>query len=52
MPAGVLPKLRKMGATMKYFGLHPTGNKYDVWQVDTSGNFDSLALKLTYGKMN
>ena len=36
---------------MKYFGLHPTGNKYDVWQVDTSGNFVSV-LKLSYGKMN
>ena len=29
---------------MKYFGLHPTGNKYDVWQVDTSGNF-RLSIK-------
>ena len=37
---------------MRYFGLIPLVGKHDVWQVDTSGNFDSLALKLTYGKMN
>ena len=32
---------------MKYFGLHPTGSKYDVWKVDASGNFvSSIKAKL------
>ena len=31
---------------MKYFGLH-TGNNYDVWKVDASGNFvSSIKAKL------
>ena len=34
---------------MRYFGLILSGN-YDVWKVDTSGNFVSV-LKLSYGKM-
>ena len=40
-------QVSKMGTTMRYFGLHPTGNKYDVWKVDASGNFvSSIKAKL------
>ena len=47
MLAGVLPKLASKAEAMKYFGLHPTGNKYDVWKVDASGNFvSSIKAKL------
>ena len=42
-------QVEKWERTMRYFGLI-TG-KYDVWKVDTSGNFVSR-LKLSYGKMN
>ena len=46
MLAGVLPRLRKMGTTMKYFG-HPTSTRYEVWKVDASGNFvSSIKAKL------
>ena len=50
MPAGVLPKLRKMGATMKYFGL------IQLVTNMMSGRLIRLAtsspvLKLSYGKM-
>ena len=33
---------------MKYFGLHPTSKKYDVWKVNNpSGNFvSSIKTKL------
>ena len=47
MLAGVLPKLRKNGDDYEVLWTHPTGNKYDVWKVDASGNFvSSIKAKL------
>ena len=45
MLAGVLPKLRKVGTAMRYFGL--IAARYEVWKVDASGNFvSSIKAKL------
>ena len=34
-------QVEKNGSHYEVLWTHPTGNKYDVWKVDTSGNFDS-----------
>ena len=40
-------QVEKNGGHLEVLWKHPTGNKYDVWQVDTSGNFvSSIKTKL------
>ena len=40
-------QVEKNGDHYEVLWTHPTGNKYDVWKVDTSGNFvSSIKAKL------